>query len=106
MHVVLSTAPPDAAQSLAAEIVERRLAACVNVVSGITSTYRWKGEVHNDDEALLIIKTSAATLPALMQELPALHPYDVPEIVALDATAVHADYALWVSAECARVKSD
>jgi len=99
MHVVLSTVPPEAARSLASELVDRRLAACVNIVSGVTSVYRWKGAVHDDAESLLVIKTSSSALPDLMRELPRLHPYEVPEIVALDATSVHPQYARWVDDE-------
>ena len=62
--------------------MERRLAACVNVLPGVVSVYRWKGEVCRDEELLLVIKTRAERLPALREALVALHPYELPELVA------------------------
>ena len=105
MHVVLSTIPPEAAESLASELVQQRLAACVNIVAGVTSVYRWKGEIQRDAESLLIIKTSNERLPELMSRLPDMHPYDVPEIVALDPTSVHAPYAQWLDVETRSAKT-
>ena len=106
MRIVLSTIAPASAADLAAQLVERRLAACVNVIPGVTSIYRWEGAVQRDDESLLVIKTSDETLSRLMQELPALHPYDVPEIVTLEPSVVHDAYAAWVNTESRRVKDD
>ena len=97
MHVVLTTISPEAAETLASKLVEERVAACVNILPGITSVYRWQGEVHRDDESLLVIKTSTNALPALMQRVAELHPYDVPEIVALDTSSVHPPYAAWIT---------
>ena len=98
MHVVLSTIAPEAAETLASQLIEERVAACVNILPGVTSVYHWQGEVHRDDETLLVIKTSAEALPQVMKRVSELHPYDVPEIVALDASAVHPPYAAWISA--------
>ena len=97
MHVVLSTIAPEAAESLASKLIDERVAACVNILPGVTSIYRWEGEVHRDSETLLVIKTSAEALPNLMQRVADLHPYDVPEIVALDTSSVHPPYAAWVN---------
>ena len=102
MHVVLSTIAPEAAETLASRLVEERVAACVNILPGITSVYRWQGKVHRDSESLLVIKTSAEALPQLMQRVADLHPYDVPEIVALDTSSVHPPYAAWITAACSR----
>ncbi len=99
MHIVLTTIPPRAAESLACSLVEERVAACVNVLPGVTSIYRWDGALQRELEALLIIKTSSDSLPRLMRRLRALHPYDVPEIVALDASHVDPAYARWIAAE-------
>ena len=99
MHVVLCTAPLQSAENLASKLVELRLAACVNVLPAVVSIYRWKGAIQRDSEALLIIKTGAQGLLRLMRELPAMHPYDVPEIVALNPTDVHPAYAQWVDTE-------
>jgi len=97
-HVlVLSTvAQPQDAERIARELVERRLAACVNVVAGLTSFYRWKGAVQRDDERLLLIKTRRDRYAALEQALVALHPYELPEIVALPFEAGSAPYLAWI----------
>jgi periplasmic divalent cation tolerance protein len=95
--VLLSTVgTAEDAERIARALVERRLAACVNVVPGLVSVYRWKGEVRRDDERLLIIKTRAAKLEALREALVTLHPYDLPELVALPIEAGHAPYLAWL----------
>jgi periplasmic divalent cation tolerance protein len=95
--VALSTVANAAdAERIARALVERRLAACVNVLPGVVSFYRWKGEVCRDDELLLVIKTRAERLPALREELVALHPYELPELVALPVESGHAPYLAWV----------
>ena len=106
MQIVLSTIKPEAAETLALELVDRGLAACVNIIPGITSVYRWQGRIRRDGEALLIIKTSSEALARLMLELPTLHPYEVPEIVALNPSSVHAPFAHWVDVETSIAKSD
>jgi periplasmic divalent cation tolerance protein len=97
-RLVLSTIPPDKAPELARTLVAERLAACVNLLPGARSFYRWKGEACEDDEALLLIKTTAAALPRLTERLLALHPYDVPEVVALPIAAGegHGPYLDWI----------
>ncbi len=98
--VVLSTVPADArGPALARALVDERLAACVNLVPGLRSIYRWQGAVCDDAETLAIIKTSRARLPALLARLPALHPYEVPEAVVLPVTDGHLPYLTWVAAE-------
>jgi len=94
---------PDAAsaQALARALVDERLAACVNRVPGVRSTYRWQGEVIDDGEELLLIKTTAARLPALKARLPQLHPYEVPELVAVPVADGHDTYLDWVRAQIA-----
>ena len=78
-------------------LVEESLAACVNVLPGLRSIYRWKGAVQSDDEALMIIKTTAACLAACQARLVALHPYQVPEVVALPVADGHHPYLSWVA---------
>lgn len=95
--VCLVTAPPDRAHDIAEALVERRLAACVNVVAQMSSVYRWEGEVLRDDESLLIVKTTPAAVPAIEDELRRIHPYDTFELVALDVTAGAAPYLSWIS---------
>jgi periplasmic divalent cation tolerance protein len=84
------------AERIARVLVERRLAACVNVVPGVVSVYRWKGDVCRDEELLLVIKTRAERLPALREALVALHPYEVPELVALPIESGHPPYLDWL----------
>ena len=100
-RVVLCTAPPDEARAIARALVERRLAACVNVLPGVASIYQWEGTVCEDDELLLIIKTSEERLPALTDQLLELHPYDVPEIIALPINALEGNpmYLQWIQSE-------
>ena len=75
--ICLSTCPDrETAERIADALVEERLAACVNIVSGVASVYRWQGGIDRDDERLLIIKTSQDQMPALSEALPRLHPYD------------------------------
>lgn len=97
--MVFCTCPPDAADTLAHGVVERRLAACVNVLPKIRSVYRWEGAVTADEESLLLIKTTAATVATLREWLCAEHPYDVPEVIAVPVTAGAPDYLAWVANE-------
>ena len=98
--IVLVTAPDrDTALRLARGLVAERLAACVNVVPGATSVYRWEGEVHEDGEVLLVIKASPRRLDELERRIRAAHPYDVPEIVAIPTLATHGPYLDWARRE-------
>lgn len=86
----------DSAQRIAEALVAERLAACVNRLPGIASTYRWQGEVTTDSEQLLLIKTTDARFEALRTRLLALHPYDLPELIAVPIEHAHAAYLEWV----------
>ena len=98
--VVLVTVPtPQRAAEIARAVVEERLAACGNVVPGLRSIYRWEGEVQEDEEALLLLKTTRARFEALRARVLALHPYDVPEVIALPVEAGSAAYLDWIAAE-------
>ena len=95
--VALSTVgTAEDAERIARALVERRLAACVNVVPKVVSVYRWKGEVSRDEELLLVIKTRRERLEALREALVGMHPYEVPELVALPVEAGHEPYLAWV----------
>jgi periplasmic divalent cation tolerance protein len=95
--VVLTTcAKAQDAERLASALVTEQLAACVNVVPQIRSFYRWKGELEIADEFLLIIKTSRDLFAALQAELEKLHPYEVPETVALPIVAGGENYLNWM----------
>jgi len=97
--IVLCTAGSDAeAARIAHGLVERRLAACVNVLSGVHSIYRWKGAVHTDTECLLVVKTRRDRFDDLRAAIRELHSYEVPEIVMLDIAAGDAAYLDWLDA--------
>ena len=103
--VVLTTCGNDEdADALARALVERRLAACVNAVSKVTSTYRWKGEVQHDQETLLIIKTTAARLAAVEKTIREKSKYELPELIALPVEAGGADYLDWIKESIAELK--
>ena len=95
--VILTTMPDDdRARDLARLLVEERLAACVNVHSSMTSTYRWKDAVEVEPERQIVIKTTRGRLAAIETRLLALHPYELPEFVVIDAAA-GAAYDRWVN---------
>jgi periplasmic divalent cation tolerance protein len=85
------------AERIAQALVNERLAACVNVVPGVVSVYRWKGTVHRDDELLLVIKTQAEAVEAVRARLVALHSYELPEVVVLAVAGGHPPYLDWIA---------
>jgi periplasmic divalent cation tolerance protein len=96
--VVLSTFPTaDKAAEVARALVEEQLCACVNLVPQLRSIYRWQGAVQDDAEVLAIIKTTRAGYDALSRRLLELHPYDVPEVLALPVAAGPAAYLDWLA---------
>ncbi len=98
--VVLVTTPtPERAAEIARALVDERLAACGNVVPGLRSIYRWEGKVQDEPEALLLLKTTRDRFEALRDRVLALHPYDVPEVVALPVEAGSARYLAWLAGE-------
>ncbi|RDV37620.1 divalent-cation tolerance protein CutA [Bradymonadaceae bacterium TMQ3] len=96
VRIVLCNCPPEDAPRLARQLVEERLAACVNVIAGVTSFYLWEGELCEDQEHTLLIKTTEERYPELSARLAELHPYSVPEDIALDSARVAAAYHSWV----------
>ncbi|MBK1732968.1 divalent-cation tolerance protein CutA [Thiococcus pfennigii] len=97
--LALCTCPdPATAERIARALVEERLAACVNVLPGITSLYQWRGRVERDAEVALLIKTVGARFEALRARLVALHPYEVPEVIATPIVAGLPAYLDWVAA--------
>ncbi|HEX4269063.1 MAG TPA: divalent-cation tolerance protein CutA [Steroidobacteraceae bacterium] len=99
---VLTTCPNDAvAARIARELVESGLAACVNRVAAVHSTYRWQGAMQDEPEVLLIIKTLSSRYSELEMRLKSLHPYDVPEIIALPVTRGSAEYLAWLGGAAA-----
>ncbi len=99
--ILVLCACPDAekAASIARTLVEERLAACGNVVPGLRSIYRWQGRVHDEPEALLLLKSTRGAFEALRARVVALHGYEVPEVIALPIEAGHAPYLAWVAGE-------
>ncbi len=96
--ICLVTAPSEeVGAALAKSLVTQRLAACVNVIPGVQSVYRWKDDIVIDQEVLLIIKTEQSLTERLQQAVLSEHPYDVPEFVVLKPEQVSAAYAQWVS---------
>lgn len=94
--VLVTCSSPSIARRLAEPLVRRRLAACVNVVPGLTSFFRWQGRLEGASETLLILKTPARAFAPLRRAILALHPYDTPEIIALPVVAGHEPYLRWV----------
>ncbi len=99
--LIVMTTVPDAqvADRIARTLVEERLVACVNRLAPCRSTYRWQGEVEEADEVPLLMKTTTARWPQLQARLKALHPYQVPEMLAWRPDAGWSPYADWVLAE-------
>jgi len=98
-HIVTLCTVPDreSGERIAHALVEERLAACVNVVPGITSVYRWQGKVEKAAECLLISKTGVEKFEALKKRVQELHPYEVPEIIAIPITAGSSEYLKWLT---------
>jgi periplasmic divalent cation tolerance protein len=104
MIVLTTCGNDDDARALAHALVERRAAACVNAVSNVASTYRWKGEIQQDRETLLIIKTTAEQLGEVEGAIRELSKYEVPELIALPIAAGGADYLAWLRESVAELK--
>lgn len=95
--LAFSTCPDEASAALLARtLVEERLATCVNRVGGLRSVYIWEGRLQDDAESLLIIKTTADRLAALQSRLAALHPYELPELIAIPVVGGNERYLEWV----------
>ena len=98
--LVLSTCPDaESAGRIARALVEERLAACVNRLAGVDSTYHWQGKVLEEREVLLVIKTRRERFDALRDRLLELHPHEVPELVALEIPDGYRPYLDWIAAE-------
>ena len=96
--IVLVTAPPTEAESLAETLVEEALVACVNILPGVKSIYRWQGSLCKDQECLLLMKTSSRLWDKLATRITELHSYDLPEILALPIELGSQAYLDWLGA--------
>ncbi len=96
--VIFSTVPPSKSAEIARSLLDRHLVACVNMTP-VRSWYRWEGEFCDDEEHLLIMKTRKENTQTVIRELRALHPYEVPEIIAVPVTAGYLPYLAWVTGE-------
>ncbi|HEY7239100.1 MAG TPA: divalent-cation tolerance protein CutA [Burkholderiales bacterium] len=98
--LVLTNLPDRAAaEKLAGALVEKRVAACINILAPCRSVYRWQGAVQHDEEHPMLIKTTAARYPALEEALRAGHPYELPEIIAVPIERGLSAYLDWVASE-------
>ncbi|MBE7517090.1 MAG: divalent-cation tolerance protein CutA [Chloracidobacterium sp.] len=103
MLIIFTTVPEiNDANALAAKLVETRLAACVQILPKMTSVFMWKGEMCRESEHLLLIKTVNEKWDAIHEFLSAEHPYEVPEIIAIDADRVSEPYLQWATQALAR----
>jgi len=99
LRVVLITAPPSKAEVMARSLVANRLCACVNVVAAVKSFYYWKDELKNEQESLLIVKTTQSKIDDLIKFVKVDHPYETPEIITVRVAEGLPDYIDWVIEE-------
>ena len=97
--VVTNLPSRESAETLARSLVEKQMAACVNILSSCRSVYRWKGSIEWADEVPLLIKTTEARYPALEAAIREQHPYETPEIIALPVVSGLPDYLAWLIGE-------
>lgn len=95
--LVLATCPEEVAEEIAKTLVEDRHAACVNILPGVQSVYRWNGELQRDSERLLLAKTVKESYRGLEETIQRLHPYELPEIIAVPIVAGLSDYLHWAT---------
>jgi periplasmic divalent cation tolerance protein len=94
---LVTVADAAAAEVLVRRLVEERVVACGNIIPGLTSIYRWEGRVEQSAEVLVVFKTTEAGARRLLERVPELHPYDVPEVLVLPVEAGHGPYLDWVA---------
>jgi periplasmic divalent cation tolerance protein len=94
--ILITTSNMDEAAKIGRTLVEEKLAACANIVEGIRSIYRWKGEVCDDRECLMVVKTTAANFEAVERRVRELHSYEVPEVIAFPIVKGFKPYLDWV----------
>jgi periplasmic divalent cation tolerance protein len=101
MRIVFVTCPPDQAAQLLRQLVEESLVAGGNIIPAVRSIYRWKGQICDESEAVLLMETSDSRVDAMMKRLRELHPYEVPKILTFEPKEGPVDYMQWVEQETA-----
>ena len=94
--VFITAASPEEAETIATSLLEKKLAACVNIISAVQSVYWWEGKICREQEVFLLAKTKTHLFPRLASEVKALHSYKVPEIIMLPISDGSADYLQWI----------
>ena len=104
-HIIYCTCPDiETAEKISRRLVSERLAACVNIVPGVASIYEWQGKIEQTDEVLLIIKTVAERFIALSRLVKDMHPYELPELIAVSITDGLPEYLDWIQ-QCTTIKT-
>lgn len=96
MNILFVTCPPGEAESLAGKLVEEKLVACVNIIPRIKSVYWWEDKIQNDEESLLVMKTTPDLVPTVIARVRELHSYEVPEVISLPIEAGNEAYLKWI----------
>ncbi len=96
MVVLITASSSDEARAIGKTLVERRLAACVNIAPGVRSLFRWRGEIEDQEEALMVVKSRAELLPSIIEAVKQVHSYTVPEVIAIPILAGSTDYLAWL----------
>jgi len=97
--ILVTTSSEEEGRKIAQVLVEKRIAACVNIINDIESIYRWKGKISDEKEVLLLIKTRKKLYKSVEEEVRKLHSYEVPEIIALPIVSGSKDYLYWIDSE-------
>ncbi len=96
IYFCVSTVPEDEAANLARKLIDERLAACVNIIPGVRSIYRYEGKVHDEGESIILIKTAPRTAGGFEARFRELHPYDCPELLMFSVEEGLKEYFTWV----------
>ncbi len=103
--IYITAKDADEARRIARKLVEERLAACANIIEKVSSIYWWRGEIVEDEEAFIIVKTLKEKVSAIVKRVKEIHSYQVPEIIALEITEGSEDYLRWLREEVGEQKS-
>lgn len=96
MKLVMSTCPEGEAAKLAEQLLGKRLVACVNIIPGVVSKYWWKGKMESDKESILLMKTTPSLVDDVIENVRALHSYEVPEVIVVDIDTGNPEYLAWI----------